>query len=249
YRGDAQVLFVRFSVLFFMIGGLSQPLGGQGLSAAMEGELKKTGALTHFTMMPRALSLLPPVPEAPAIAQDHAKVNAHARQEALFYYPPGIIPSVLTPSQALLLMDHVESLSGLSYKDLKRGVIPLFRNVKEIPFPEQTSSFERKFQVEDVDFGSILFYASLTFISHDGIHLRMENLSPLRFLWFPAVPERQALIDLFYLPSERGVYIYTVWSVRATIFVPIENLVAPPLYYRAMALKQWFQKHMESIPR
>jgi hypothetical protein len=146
-------------------------------------------------------------------------------------------------------MDQAGSLSNLSYRDAKKGIIRLFKKVSEQPFPERSSSFERKFQVEDVDFGTILFHASLRFMSQDGIHLRMENLSPLRFLWFPAVPERQALIDLFYLPSETGVYIYTVWSVRAILFLPIEHLVAPPLYYRAMALKGWFQKHMETVER
>ena len=246
---DAKALLQRFSMVFLILVGLCQPLRGQGLSAAMEGELKETGALTRFTMMPRALVLLPSFPEAPIIVQDHEKLKAHARQEALFYYPVGTMPSSITLPQALLLMDQAGSLSNLSYWDAKKGIIPLFKKVSELPFPERSNAFERKFQVEDVEFGTILFHASLRFMNQDGIHLRMENLSPLRFLWFPAVPERQALIDLFYLPSEKGVYIYTVWSVRVTLFVPIENLVAPPLYYRAMALKEWFQKHMETIGR
>lgn len=246
---EAKALVRRFPLVLLMLVAFYQPLRGQGLSVALEGELKKNGALTRFTMMPQGLSLLPPFPDAPSIAQDHERLRAHARQEALFYYPPGTMPPSITPSQALLLMDQAGSLSNLSYRDAKKGIIRLFKKVSEQPFPERSSSFERKFQVEDVDFGTILFHASLRFMSHDGIHLRMENLSPLRFLWFPAVPERQALIDLFYLPSETGVYIYTVWSVRAILFLPIEHLVAPPLYYRAMALKEWFQKHMESVGR
>ncbi len=74
----------------------------------------------------------------------------------------------------------------------------------------------------------------------DGIELRMVNLDPLKYLIFPAVPPRRALVDLVYLPGPERSLLYTAWSVRSYVFIPAAAGVQVPLRRRALALKDWF---------
>lgn len=219
---------------------LSGALGSQDLSAALERRLRSAPLVTEFSMKPSGLVLLPSYPGSADFAARHEALRPHAVQEALFALPANSLR--IDPQVVYRILLEAPSLSGLKYREGGK-LVPLFNAVRilEAPLPEAMKSV---IEVQDRDFGTIRFQAEAEALP-GRIELRMVNLDPMRYLVFPAIPPRQAMVDLVYYAGESRSLVYTAWSVRAYLFIPSAETVRKPLYYRTVALKNWFVPLLE----
>jgi len=215
------------------------PLAAADLSADVERRLAENPLLTEFRLHPEDLTLLPAYGGAQNFRDRHAALKPQAVQEALFAVPPGLLePSAENATQILLL---APSLANLTYREAGQKSELLFKAVR---FVEEPVDGTGVVEIEDQDFGTVRFQVR-TEVVGDGIELRMVNLDPLKYLIFPAVPPRRALVDLVYLPGPERSLLYTAWSVRSYVFIPAAAGVQVPLRRRALALKDWFVRLME----
>lgn len=213
------------------------------LSPEFQKELREHGFVTSFRMKPKTLELVPPFSGRSDFMLRHEKLDPHAVQEALFLLPSRRISTERSYLYKLLL--EAPSLAGLSYNRKKGGPVLLFRNVQFVT-PPDPNTLQAVIQVEDTEFGTIKFKTSLEY-DDTKIVLKMINLDPLSYLFFPAVPPGQALVDIVYGMDRGASFVYTAWSVRAYLFIPSAATVETPLYRRAISLKNWFVNLLETL--
>ncbi|MFA6508832.1 MAG: DUF6675 family protein, partial [Treponemataceae bacterium] len=148
------------------------------------------------------------------------------------------------------LLAAIPSLAGLSATDERNGQpVRLFTEASLVGEPtEQDGTLSFIVKTADVDFGTARFQVNLV-CAADRVEMRMVNLDSLHFLIFPSVYPGKALVDLVYFPRESESLIYIAWSVRAVISVPGFIPVDRPLRYRALALKDWYVRQIESVSK
>lgn len=225
------------------VQGMMQTFDLSFLSPESQKELREHGFITSFRMNPKTLELVPQFLGRSEFIRRHEKLDPHAVQEALFILPPRRISIERTYLYKLLL--EAPSLAGLRYNRKRGGPVILFRQVQFVS-PPDPDTLETLIQVEDTEFGTIRFKTSLEY-DETKIVLKMVNLDPLSYLFFPAVPPGQALVDIVYGMDKSLSFVYTAWSVRAYLFIPSAATVETPLYRRAISLKNWFVNLLETL--
>jgi hypothetical protein len=161
-------------------------------------------------------------------------------QEALFLLPPDSIR--IDDDLVYRTLMEAPTLTGLTYTRKGRKPLLLFESVRLLEPPQlglQQGEARCIVEVVDTDFGTIRFDAR-AYAYPGRLELRMVNLDPMKYLLFPAIPPKQALVDIMYFADRERSLVYTAWSVRAYLFIPAIVDVESPLYRRAVALKEWF---------
>ncbi len=201
-----------------------------------------------FTERPESLSLLPSFPGEVFFRDRHAALRAHFTQEGLFTLSGA---GCAVDRRAIdRIVASVPSLADLSYPDEETGKDErLFKFARVLDDPIIKDG-ELSFILEtaDVDFGTSRYRVSLVDWGA-FVELHLENMDSLKFHFFPAVRPGKALVDLIYFPRPVDPIVYIAWSVRATFGVPGFIEIERPLRHRALAIKDWYVRQLESVER
>lgn len=156
------------------------------------------------------------------------------------------------------ILRSISSLKGIRYFSASRQrmrvlfkdsyVIKSSNNVTKIEDPLVTvipSVNEIYIFQEDNTFGKNKYRVAYIFPG-SSIVMKIENITPLKYLFLPAVPPTKFITYFVVIPGEQGILFYGISCVQSALFFKIfEGHIQTSLYNRMKAVFDWF---IERLP-